>query len=57
LGIDRSLNGADLCLDVICVEDRGNEPIRIASSPRIGIKEGKDKKWRFYIENNEFVSR
>jgi DNA-3-methyladenine glycosylase len=57
LGIDRTLNGADLCSDTIFVEDRGEEAGKIVSSSRIGIKEGKDKKWRFYIENNEFVSR
>jgi DNA-3-methyladenine glycosylase len=57
LGIDRTLNGADLCSDVIYVEDRGNKPIKIVSSYRMGITEGKDKKWRFYIENNKFVSK
>jgi DNA-3-methyladenine glycosylase len=66
LGIDRTLNGADLCSDIIYVEDRGmnhmvhtrgSKPIKIASSSRMGITEGKDKKWRFYIENNKFVSK
>jgi len=57
LGIDRTLNGADLCSDIIYVEDRGNKPTRIISTSRIGINEGKDKKWRFCIEKSEFVSR
>ncbi|MFQ6031405.1 MAG: DNA-3-methyladenine glycosylase [Candidatus Zixiibacteriota bacterium] len=57
LGIDRTLNGADLCSDTIYVEERGNKPTKIASSSRIGVNEGKDKKWRFYIENNKFVSK
>jgi DNA-3-methyladenine glycosylase len=57
LGIDRTLNGADLCSNTIYVEDRGNKPIKIASSSRMGITEGKDKKWRFYVENNKFVSK
>jgi len=65
LGIDRTLNGADLCSDIIYVEDRGmpvghtrgNKPTKIASSSRIGVREGKDKKWRFHVENNEFVSK
>jgi DNA-3-methyladenine glycosylase len=57
LGIDRTLNGADLCSDTIYVEDRGNTSTKIVSTSRIGIKEGKDKKWRFYIENNKFVSK
>ncbi|MCK4386296.1 MAG: DNA-3-methyladenine glycosylase [candidate division Zixibacteria bacterium] len=57
LDIDRKLNGADLYSDIIYVEDRGEVMERIASSSRIGIKEGKKKNWRFYIKNNEFVSR
>jgi len=57
LGIDRTLNGADLCSHIIYVEDRGNKPAKIISTSRIGINEGKDKKWRFYIENNEFISK
>jgi DNA-3-methyladenine glycosylase len=57
LGIDRTLNGADLCSDIIYVEDCGNKPTKIVSTSRIGIKEGKDKKWRFCIENNQFVSK
>lgn len=57
LGIDRKLNGANLCSDTIYVEDRGDVKRRIVSSSRIGIKEGKKKMWRFYIDKNEFVSR
>jgi DNA-3-methyladenine glycosylase len=57
LGIDRTLNGVDLCSDIIYVEDRGNKPIKIASSSRMGITKGKDKKWRFYVEDNKFVSK
>src|SRR5579863_5669946 len=36
LGIDRSLNGADLCGGEIWVE-RGRAPRRVAASPRIGV--------------------
>ncbi|GAG10065.1 unnamed protein product, partial [marine sediment metagenome] len=57
LGIGRGLNGADLCSDLIFVQDRGEVARRIVSSSRIGIKEGKDKKWRFFVDGNEFVSR
>jgi DNA-3-methyladenine glycosylase len=57
LGIDRTLNGADLCSDIIYVEDRKNKPTKIVSTSRIGIKEGKERKWRFYIEKSEFVSK
>jgi DNA-3-methyladenine glycosylase len=57
LGIDRTLNGADLCSDTIYVEDRGNKPAKIVSTSRIGVNEGKEKRWRFYIADNEFVSK
>jgi DNA-3-methyladenine glycosylase len=55
--IDRSLCGADLCSDVIYVEDRGKPVGKIVSTNRIGVDNGKDKNWRFYIKNNRFVSR
>jgi DNA-3-methyladenine glycosylase len=57
LGIDRSLCGTDLCSEVIYVEDRGGSAEKIFSANRIGVKEGKQKKWRFYIKDNRFVSR
>jgi DNA-3-methyladenine glycosylase len=57
LGVDRTLNGADLCSDIIFVEDRGNRPTKIVSTSRIGVNKGKEKEWRFHIANNEFTSR
>ena len=57
LGVDRELNGADLCSGIIFVQDRGGAVGRIASSSRIGIKEGKDKNWRFLVDGNKFISR
>ncbi len=57
LGVDRKLNGVDLCSDLIYVESRGEVIKKISSSSRIGIREGKKKNWRFFIKNNEFVSR
>jgi DNA-3-methyladenine glycosylase len=57
MGVDRRLNGADLCAQIIFVEDRGEAIKRITASSRIGVDEKEAKKWRFYIEDNEFVSR
>jgi DNA-3-methyladenine glycosylase len=57
LDVDRSLNGTDLCSRIICVEDRGEVIRKVATSSRIGVEEEKAKKWRFYIDDNEFVSR
>lgn len=57
LEINRSLCGADLCGKTIYVEDRGEKTGVIVSANRIGIDQGKEKKWRFYLKNNRFVSR
>jgi DNA-3-methyladenine glycosylase len=57
LGVDRRLNGADLLSDSIFVEDRGEVPGGTTRSSRIGVNDGKEKNWRFFIKSSEFVSR
>lgn len=62
LKIDKKLNGADLTGNIIWVEDRKEKilPREIARAKRIGIDyagQWQKKKWRFYIKNNNFVSR
>jgi len=57
LGVDLELNGTDLCSDILFVEDRGEAIEKIGYSSRIGIMEENQRKWRFFIRNNEFVSR
>lgn len=57
MGIDKTLYGADLTGKTIYVEDKGEATGRIISTNRIGINEGKEKKWRFYLKDNKFVSR
>jgi DNA-3-methyladenine glycosylase len=61
LGIDRSLNGADLQDGAVWVEDIGKKikSGRIQASARIGIDyAGEDAQlpWRFTLENNPWVS-
>lgn len=60
LAIDKSLNGADVCRSAIYVEDRCESAPKILATPRIGVDyagKWKDKRWRFLIRGNEFVSR
>ena len=57
LGLDRSLNGEDLCSGKIWVDDRGEKTETIESASRIGITSGKNRKWRFYIRGSQFVSK
>ncbi|HUN66387.1 MAG TPA: DNA-3-methyladenine glycosylase [Bacteroidota bacterium] len=57
-GIGRADNGADLAGDRIYLT-RGT-PVAgraVVTSPRIGISEGKEFPFRFYIRGNRFVSR
>ena len=58
--IDRALNGNDVCGRVLYLEDRGDVPPKIITTPRIGVDyagKWRLKPWRFLIDGNEFVSR
>ncbi len=57
LGIDKKFNGWDVTSQIFFVEDKGEKVDPIESSPRVGVKVGKDKRWRFYIKKNSFVSK
>jgi DNA-3-methyladenine glycosylase len=58
--IDRSLNAADLCGDIIHIEDRGEPIPKFLARPRVGVDyagKWKDKPFRFLVRGNEFISR
>lgn len=57
LDITREQNGSDLTGPPLKILNGGEEKFKIISSPRIGIKEGSEDLWRFYIAGNEFVSK
>ncbi len=63
LAIDQSLDGADLCTpeaNLFLEEDRTIPDEAIATGPRIGVRGDETAitvPWRFYIENNSYVSR
>ena len=58
LGIGRRENGTDLCGDEIWIagDPRRGGP-RLGRSTRIGIREGREHRWRFYIRGNPHVSK
>ncbi len=59
LAIDRNLNGEDLCGKKLYVEEGESDKFSIVSAKRVGIdyaEEAKDYPWRFYIEDNIYVS-
>ena len=65
LGITGSDNGTDLLahagepggVPVRLADDGTPPPSRPARGTRIGIKEATDKRWRFWVRENRFVSR
>jgi len=56
-GLTTKQTGMDLTTGNIYIEDHGIKPGKISHSPRIGIREGLDKDWRFFIDGNKFVSK
>jgi len=58
LAIDRSLNGIDVTKSKspIYVLNQSKK-MRVKASPRIGISEGRERKWRFFAEGNGNISR
>lgn len=57
LGLTRRHNGLDLTGDLLYLEDLGDKVEKIESSPRIGIRKGQDKMWRFFMADSPYVSR
>jgi len=59
LGISRELNGVELDSSDFFVADDGFvvQAKDIGVSTRIGIKVGTEKKWRFFLKGNEFISK
>ena len=60
LAIDKSLNELDMTVKgpLFVTEPRGARIIdEIWRSTRIGVSEGADKRWRFYVRGNPYVSK
>jgi DNA-3-methyladenine glycosylase len=57
LRIDLSLNEAPLCGPVLFIRGSGTPPASVRSGPRIGIRVGTERRWRFWLDANPFVSR
>jgi DNA-3-methyladenine glycosylase len=59
-GIERGLNGSDLCGDVLFVEDHRSSPAAVVATTRLGVEYAgpwKDMPWRFYIPGLLGVSK
>jgi DNA-3-methyladenine glycosylase len=57
LGIDLDLNDTSLAGPVLTIREDGAPVSGIAAGPRVGIRVGTDRPWRFWIEGDAFVSR
>ncbi len=59
LGIDREQNGLDLVAgDAGLVVERrpAVRPERVEAGPRVGVRDGADRPWRFFVLGDPFVS-
>lgn len=57
-GIARKENGTDLLsADIYIVHGERMPPSKMSTSSRIGIRNGTEKKWRFFVKGNEWVSK
>lgn len=58
LRIDRQLNGHDLRQgELRLIPDKSLPKTAITQTTRVGISQGKDVPWRFYITGNPYVSK
>jgi DNA-3-methyladenine glycosylase len=57
LRISYDFNGEDLVTSDRLFLEEGKEVRRVGSSTRIGISTGTGRRWRFFVDGNEFVSR
>jgi DNA-3-methyladenine glycosylase len=57
-GIDKAMNGHDLHGgELRLIPQPALESSGIVQTTRIGISQGKDVPWRFYVKDNEYVSK
>lgn len=57
-GIRRKLNGVDLLgREIFLARDKPVRLSEVGRSTRIGIRNGKEKRWRFYLKGNPWVSK
>ncbi len=56
MAIDKSLNGSNILDGPIKIQ-KGFMPSEVVATPRIGISKAVEYPWRFYIKDNDYVSK
>jgi len=56
-GLTRDQNGLDLTGDRMYLEDHAIVTVNTGRSPRIGVKVGTNRQWRFYDKDSQAVSK
>lgn len=56
-GLTKTQNGLDLTGERLYIEDRGLAPRKIAQTERIGIRQARDRLWRFVDSDSLSLSR
>jgi DNA-3-methyladenine glycosylase len=56
LGLGRDHDGADLLGSGVTVRPAGRPPEQVRQGPRVGLRHGADRPWRFWIDGDRFVS-
>jgi DNA-3-methyladenine glycosylase len=57
LDIDSSLNGEDLVTSDRLFLESGEVKEEVGSGPRVGVRQGFEFNWRFFVKGNRFVSK
>lgn len=59
MSVDRGLDGADVVTGRDVWIERGSPTPaeRVSASVRVGVRTGLDRRWRFFVEGDRFVSR
>jgi DNA-3-methyladenine glycosylase len=57
LTIDGGLNGEDLVTSERLFLEEGEGPRKVGTSARVGITDGAEHRWRFFVEGSRFVSK
>jgi DNA-3-methyladenine glycosylase len=56
LGIDLTLNGADLSSGPVTLELAGGSTGPVRTGPRVGLRKAADRPWRFWLDGDPTVS-